>query len=63
MIRWMVIYKGVTHQGLSDDSMWARGQAWAIYGYTMVYRETHDVRFLDLPGRYRMSICPVFPKT
>ena len=39
--------KGVTHQGLSDDSMWARGQAWAIYGYTMVYRETHDVRFLD----------------
>ena len=39
--------KGVTHQGLSDDSMWARGQAWAIYGYTMVYRETHDVRVLD----------------
>ncbi len=39
--------KGVTHQGLSDDSMWARGQAWAIYGYTMVYRETGDPRFLD----------------
>ena len=39
--------KGVTHQGLSDDSMWARGQAWAIYGYTMVYRETGDSRFLD----------------
>ncbi len=39
--------KGVTHQGLSDASMWARGQAWAIYGYTMVYRETHDARFLD----------------
>ena len=39
--------KGVTHQGWKDDSMWARGQAWAIYGYTMVYRETKDTRFLD----------------
>lgn len=39
--------KGVTHQGLSDASMWARGQAWAIYGYTMVYRETKEARFLD----------------
>jgi len=39
--------KGVTHQGYSDESMWARGQAWAIYGYTMVYRETKDPKFLD----------------
>jgi len=39
--------KGVTHQGYSDDSMWARGQAWAIYGYTMVYRYTGDQTFLD----------------
>jgi unsaturated chondroitin disaccharide hydrolase len=39
--------KGITHQGLNDESMWARGQAWAIYGYTMVYRETGDSRFLD----------------
>lgn len=39
--------KGMTHQGYSDDSMWARGQAWAIYGYTMVYRETKDPKFLD----------------
>ena len=38
--------KRVTHQGLADESMWARGQAWAIYGYTMVYRETQDPRFL-----------------
>lgn len=38
--------KGVTHQGHSDGSMWARGQAWAIYGYTMVYRETRDKEFL-----------------
>ena len=38
---------GCTHQGYADESMWARGQAWAIYGYTMVYRNTHDRRFLD----------------
>lgn len=39
--------KGVTHQGYSDQSMWSRGQSWAIYGYTMVYRYTRDQRFLD----------------
>ncbi len=39
--------KGVTHQGLSDESLWARGQTWAIYGYTMMYRETGDIKFLD----------------
>lgn len=39
--------KGVTHQGYSDASMWARGQAWAIYGYTVCYRETNDPKYLD----------------
>lgn len=39
--------RGCTHQGYADSSMWARGQAWAIYGYTVVYRETRDRRFLD----------------
>lgn len=39
--------KGVTHQGFADNSMWARGQGWAIYGYTMVYRETGDTKYLD----------------
>ena len=35
-----------THQGLADTSVWARGQSWAIYGYTMVYRYTHEPCFL-----------------
>ena len=39
--------KGVTVQGYADNSMWARGQAWAIYGYTMCYRETKKTEFLD----------------
>ncbi|MCH5599961.1 glycoside hydrolase family 88 protein [Niabella ginsengisoli] len=33
-------------QGYADNSTWARGQAWAIYGFTMTYRETKDPRFL-----------------
>ena len=37
-----------THQGLNDSSVWARGQAWAIYGYTMVYRYTHEPRHLAM---------------
>src|SRR5690606_22905525 len=37
-----------TAQGYADNSTWSRGQAWAIYGYTMVYRETRDKKFLDM---------------
>lgn len=39
--------KQQTVQGLSDDSAWARGQTWGLYGYTMSYRESKDQRFLD----------------
>lgn len=39
--------KGVTHQGFADNSMWARGQSWAIYGFTMCYRETQKAEFLN----------------
>lgn len=36
-----------TVQGYSDGSAWARGQAWALYGYTMMYRETGKEEFLN----------------
>lgn len=38
--------KGLTNQGYSDESCWSRGQAWAIYGFTMVYRETGNKEYL-----------------
>jgi hypothetical protein len=36
-----------THQGYADNSAWARGQAWGLYGYTMMYRETRNIRYLQ----------------
>jgi len=33
-------------QGASCNTAWSRGQAWAMYGYTMMYRETKDPRYL-----------------
>jgi unsaturated chondroitin disaccharide hydrolase len=39
--------RAITHQGAHDNSMWARGQAWGIYGFTMMYRETGLDEFRD----------------
>lgn len=36
-----------TAQGAFDESAWSRGQAWALYGYTMMYRETKDKKYLN----------------
>jgi hypothetical protein len=40
-----------THQGYSDSSAWARGQAWGLYGYTMMFRETGNTNYLDQARR------------
>ncbi|MGE5604181.1 MAG: glycoside hydrolase family 88 protein [Bacteroidota bacterium] len=39
---------GKTCQGYSDDSCWSRGQAWAIYGFTLSYLYTKDCSFIEL---------------
>jgi unsaturated chondroitin disaccharide hydrolase len=36
-----------THQGAFDESSWSRGQAWGLYGFTLMYRETKDRKYLD----------------
>ncbi len=41
------VFRKKTHQGAADSSAWARGQAWALYGYTMMYRETKDKKYLE----------------
>jgi unsaturated chondroitin disaccharide hydrolase len=36
-----------TAQGYSDESAWSRGQVWGLYGFTVMYRETKDKKYLD----------------
>ncbi len=38
--------KHITVQGFADESAWARGQAWALYGYTMMFEQTGKEEYL-----------------
>ncbi|MGO4291832.1 glucuronyl hydrolase [Chitinophaga sp. RAB17] len=41
------VFQKVTHQGLTSESAWARGQAWGLYGYVMCYQYTRNPKFLE----------------
>jgi hypothetical protein len=40
------VYRKCTVQGANDSSAWARGQGWALYGFTLMYRETKNPVYL-----------------
>ena len=46
-----VVQEKKTAQGAADESAWARGQAWGLYGFTDVYRETKDEKYLHQAER------------
>lgn len=41
------VLKKRNEKGLDDMSSWSRGQAWGLYGFTMMYRETKDIKYLN----------------
>ncbi|WOD42874.1 glycoside hydrolase family 88 protein [Hwangdonia lutea] len=51
-----------TKQGYADDSRWSRGQAWGVYGYTMVYKETKDKKFLDFAQKITDAYLDLLPE-
>ena len=58
------VRKKKTVQGYSDSSAWARGQGWALYGYTVMYRETKDPKYLEMANKVAKFILnhPNLPK-
>jgi unsaturated chondroitin disaccharide hydrolase len=51
-----------TKQGFADDSRWSRGQAWGVYGYTMVYKETKDKKFLEFAQKLSNKYLSLLPE-
>lgn len=55
------VVKRRTHQGFADESTWARGQAWGVYGFALAYKYTGDERFRNISGKmadYLLSKLP-----
>lgn len=51
----------MTVQGYADGTSWSRGQAWGLYGYTMMYEQTLDERFLEQARRIAAYVIPLLP--
>ena len=51
-----------TAQGNSDDSAWARGQSWGLYGFTMMYRMTQDKTYLEQAVKIADYLIPRLPE-
>ena len=56
------VLKRITAQGYADESAWARGQAWGLYGFTMMYRETGEQEFLDQANKIAAFLLPLLKK-
>lgn len=53
------VIKKRTVQGYADESAWSRGQSWGLYGYTMMYRETGEVRYLEHAEKVARYLLPL----
>ena len=58
------LLRKTTWQGYSDSSAWSRGQGWAVYGYTMMYRLTKDEKYREQANKIAAFILnhPNYPK-
>ncbi len=52
------IIRKQTVQGYADESAWSRGQAWALYGFTMMFRETGEEEFLAQAEKVAAFLLP-----
>ena len=41
------VLKKATHQGAANTSAWSRGQAWGLYGFIVMYRDTKNIKYLN----------------